>query len=67
MTMRGKREATGRSRLAGSLAYTFRPDIGAAVWLPSADAEGRTGPGRRPGLKPAVRATNDRELQCLAS
>jgi hypothetical protein len=67
MTMRGKDEPTGRSRLAGSLAYTFRPAIGAAGWLPSADAEGRTGPGWRPGLRPAGRAINDREFQCLAS
>jgi hypothetical protein len=59
--------ATRRSRPGGRLAYTFRPAVGVTAWLPSADAEGRTGPGRRPGLRPAARATNDRELQCLAS
>ncbi len=67
MTMRGTLEAERRSGLAGSLAYTFRPAIGTAAWLPSADDEGRTSPGRRPDPRPAVRATNDRELQCLAS
>jgi hypothetical protein len=49
------------------LAYTFRPASGTAEWLESADAEGRSRPNQCPCNRPACRATNDRELQCLAS
>ena len=56
-----------RWSLSRALAYTFRPAPGAVGWLLSADAEGRSRLGRRPSLRPAMRVTNDRELQCLAS
>jgi hypothetical protein len=51
-----------RRSLSRTLAYTFHPAPGAAGWLLSADAEGRSRLGRRPGLRPARRVANDREL-----
>jgi hypothetical protein len=45
------------------LAYTFAPALGVSEWLKSADAEGRSRLGRRPGDGPPDRAHIDREIQ----